>query len=57
MGIKEKEHEVYFLDVIKQKKLLPIFEKLFAWGSKKSFNDVDLENKYPIEDSANYCKK
>ena len=29
MGIKEKEHEIYFLDKIKDSKLLPFFEKLF----------------------------
>ena len=57
MGIKEKEHEVYFLSKIKSKKLLPFFEKIFMWGSKKSFNDVDLEKKYPIEESRAYCKK
>jgi hypothetical protein len=57
MGIKEKEHEEYFLDRIKNKKLLPFFEKIFAWGSKKSFNDVDLAKKYPVESSAAYCKK
>jgi hypothetical protein len=57
MGIKEKEHEIYFLGKIKNKKLLPVFEKIFAWGSSKSFNDVDLEAKYPIEESKVYCKK
>ncbi len=57
MGIKEKEHEIYFLDKIKNKRLLPFFEKLFSWGGKKSFNDVDLEKKYPIESSAMYCKQ
>ena len=57
MGIKEKEHEVYFLGKIKNKKMLPIFEKLFSWGSGKSFNDVDLDKKYPVESSALYCKK
>lgn len=57
MGIKEKEHEIYFLGKIKNKKMLPIFEKLFSWGSGKSFNDVDLDKKYPIESSALYCKK
>lgn len=57
MGIKEKEHEIYFLSRIKNKKLLPFFEKLFAWGLTKSFNDVDLEKKYPIEESAIYCRK
>jgi len=57
MGIKEKEHEVYFLEKIKNKKLLPFFEKLFGWGSGNSFNDVDLDKKYPVEESAAYCKK
>jgi hypothetical protein len=37
--------------------MLPIFEKLFAWGAPKSFNDVDLDKKYPVESSALYCKK
>lgn len=57
MGIKEKEHEVYFLSKIKNQKLLPFFEKLFFWGSTKSFNDVDLDKKYPVGSSAMYCKK
>jgi hypothetical protein len=57
MGIKEKEHEVYFLGKIKNNKLLPFFEKVFGWGSSNSFNDVDLDKKYPIEKSAAYCKK
>lgn len=57
MGMKEKEHEIYFLSKIKNKRMLPIFEKIFAWGSAKSFNDVDLEKKYPVEASTLYCKK
>jgi hypothetical protein len=57
MGIKEKEHEVYFLSRVKNKKMLPLFEKIFAWGSKKSYNDVDLEKKYPVEESEAYCRK
>jgi len=57
MGIKEKEHEVYFLSKIKHKKLLPFFEKIFFWGAAKSFNDVDLEKKYPVDESAMYCQK
>jgi rubrerythrin len=56
MGIKEKEHEVYFLEQIKNNKLLPFFEKIFAWGGRKSYNDVDLEKKYSIEASEAYCK-
>lgn len=55
MGIKEKEHEVYFLGKIKNNKLLPFFEKVFAWGGKKSFNNVDLDEKYPVESSDIYC--
>lgn len=57
MGIKEKEHEIYFLQKIKGKKLLPFFETLFSWGISKSYNDVDLEKKYPIEESKTYCRK
>ena len=30
MGIKEKEHEVYFLNKIKNSRILPFFEKLFS---------------------------
>lgn len=57
MGMKEKEHEIYFLEKIKDKKLLPFFEKLFNWGKIKSFNDIDLEEKYSIEASEKYCRK
>lgn len=57
MGIKEKEHEVYFLSKIKNKRMLPFFEKLFSWGQTKSFNDVDLDKKYPVDQSSLYCKK
>jgi hypothetical protein len=57
MGIKEKEHEVYFLSKIQNNKLLPFFEKLFSWGSGKSFNNVNLDEKYPVEASDLYCKR
>jgi hypothetical protein len=57
MGIKEKEHEVYFLEQIKTNKLLPFFEWLFAWGNTKGFNNIDLDKKYPVEESDQYCKK
>lgn len=56
MGIKEKEHEVYFLSKIKNNKLLPFFEKIFRWGNFKSFNNVDLDKKYPVEKSDFYCQ-
>jgi rubrerythrin len=57
MGMKEKEHEVYFLAAIQKKKWLPFFEKIFAWGGKKSFNNIDLDKKYPVDQSDIYCKK
>jgi hypothetical protein len=57
MGIKEKEHEIYFLEKIKHTKLLPFFERLFSWGLFKSANNIDLEKKYPVEESGHYCKK
>ena len=56
MGVKEKEHEVYFLDVIKDARWLPLFEKLFAWGRNASRNDVDLQNIHPVPQSDRYCK-
>ena len=55
MGIKEKEHEVYFLEKIKTNKLLPFFQKFFRWGNAESFNNVDLDKKYPVEQSGVYC--
>jgi hypothetical protein len=57
MGIKEKEHEIYFLGKIRNKKLLPFFEKIFSWGPSTSYNNVDLEEKYPIEEAKRYCRK
>jgi len=57
MGMKEKEHEVYFLEQIKESKLLPFFERIFSWGKNKGFNNIDLEKKYPMEKSDVYCKK
>jgi hypothetical protein len=57
MGIKEKEHEVYFLEKIKQSKVLPYFERIFNWGRSRSRNNIDLDKKYPVEKSDVYCKK
>lgn len=57
MGMKEKEHEIYFLEAIKKSKLLPLFEKLFSWGTKGGLNNVDLDKKYSVEESDVYCKK
>ncbi len=55
MGIREKEHEVYFLEMIKDAKWLPLFERVFSWGVNASENDVDLEDKRPVEGSHRYC--
>ncbi len=57
MGMKEKEHEIYFRDKIKESKVLPYFERLFNWGLKHSVNNIDLDKKYPVEESSVYCKK
>ncbi len=57
MGMKEKEHEIYFLEQIKDSKLLPYFEKIFDWGIAESLNDVNFEKKQTIENSKIYCKK
>ena len=56
MGIKEKEHEVYFLEQIKHSRWLPYFEKVFSWGAKTTRNDVDIANKLPVNESSQYCK-
>lgn len=57
MGIKEKEHEVYFLEQVKDDKFLPLFEKIFSWGANTSANNIDLTNKQPSENSGDYCKR
>jgi hypothetical protein len=57
MGIKEKEHEVYFLNQIKETRILRLFENFFGWGKSRSHNDVNLAEKYTIENSHHYCRK
>ncbi|MBL9166191.1 MAG: hypothetical protein JNN07_00450 [Verrucomicrobiales bacterium] len=56
MGMKEKEHEIYFLDQIRKSGLLPLFERLFSWGERRSANDVDLDKKLPVSESGHYCR-
>ncbi len=56
MGVKEKEHEDYFLSKIKGNKLLPFFEKMFNWGKERSYNDVELKALKSVENSEIYCK-
>ncbi|MFN8673368.1 MAG: hypothetical protein U0457_14950 [Candidatus Sericytochromatia bacterium] len=55
MGITEKEHEVYFLEKIKNNKLLPVFEKIFSWGKHNSFNDIELDKKPKVNDKNIFC--
>ncbi|HTE00922.1 MAG TPA: hypothetical protein VK668_16635 [Mucilaginibacter sp.] len=56
MSLKEKEHEVYFYQQIKDNKWLPFFEKVFSWGSNKRKNDIDLEKGFKIENTNAYCE-
>jgi len=56
MSLKEKEHEVYFYDQVKDSKMLPFFEKLFAWGEHKRKNDIDLEAGFVFENTNTYCE-
>ena len=56
MGIKEKEHEVHFLDIIKDSKWLPYFERVFNWGINISYNDVDLNKIHSVKKSDVYSK-
>jgi hypothetical protein len=56
MGLKEKEHEVYFLEQIKTSGLLPLFHRLFTWGEGSSQNDVDLAKPLPPAEGASYCR-
>jgi hypothetical protein len=57
MGVKEKEHEVYFLNQIQDSKFLPFFEKMFGWGNERSFNDLDYTNIESVKESTKYCRK
>jgi hypothetical protein len=56
MGIKEKEHEVYFFEQVRASRLLPLFQRVFHWGAGESKNDVDLERKLAAVQSATYCR-
>lgn len=56
MGLREKEHEIHFLNVIRHEPWLPFFERVFSWGASASQNDVNLERKLPVEAGASYCK-
>jgi hypothetical protein len=55
MAIKEKEHEVFYLQAVADNGSLPLFEKIFGWGKVKRRNDVDFENLKTVEQSDDYC--
>lgn len=57
MGIKEKEHEQFFLEGLAGKRLLPIFQRVFAWGTGASYNDVDLSAPHDPALSSRYCHR
>ena len=42
MGIKEKEHEIYFAQLIANHWMLPYFERVFGWGPDLSYNNIEL---------------
>jgi hypothetical protein len=56
MGMKEKEHEIYFQTGLANHRLLPLFEKVFGWGNHSGLNDVDLEHKQSVVASKAYCQ-
>jgi len=56
MGIKEKEHEEYFLGKGEASKLLPVFEKLFKWGRAVSTMLILKEN-MSLRSPSRYCKE
>ena len=57
MGIKEKEHEVYFQKTLDGSRWLPVFERIFGWGKENSLNDVNLDDQQPLSKSKSYCRK
>jgi len=43
--------------VLDDKRLLPIFQKVFGWGSAASYNDVDLAAPHDPAMSSQYCQR
>jgi len=56
MGVKEKEHEVFFQKMIEKEPWLPLFERVFRWGPETTANDLDLEALKPVPESKSYCR-
>ncbi|MEM8868243.1 MAG: hypothetical protein AAGC73_08245, partial [Verrucomicrobiota bacterium] len=40
MGMKEKAHEVFFQEMIRDAKWRSLFERVFSWGAETTLNDV-----------------
>ncbi|MEM9236517.1 MAG: hypothetical protein AAGB14_07040 [Verrucomicrobiota bacterium] len=57
MGVREKEHEVHFLEMVRDASWLPHFERVFSWGVEQSANDVDLEELLGVERAGEYCQR
>ena len=57
MGVKEKEHEIYFLKKLESHRLLPVFQRFFAWGKNGSLNDLDAEADVTLEEAKQLCRK
>ncbi len=57
MGIKEKEHEVHFLNLIREARWLPWFERIFGWGSGHTLNDVDLASPPGVGAADHVCRR
>lgn len=57
MGVREKEHEIYFLNMVKDAAWLPLFEKIFSWGVDASANDLDLGELVGVERADEYCER
>ena len=59
MGIKEKEHEVYFLEQIKTSKMLPFFEKLWKIepGEKYASYLTNIYARFGDESKVVYYRK
>lgn len=55
MGMKEKEHEVYFSAKVEKDSWLPFFERWFGWGPGHSRNDVPAGPTPPGDASDRYC--
>ncbi len=55
MGVKEKEHEDYFMELVKDEPWFPLFERVFNWGPARRRNDVDLDDLKPTAEATTYC--